>query len=392
MRIGIGVLVFLAHLGFASAAQEIRPVFVGLDGEFGLKNSTSAQAIEKGLRLAIAEINERGGVLGGRPLELLTLDNRSVPARGIENIKQFADNPDLVAVVGGRFSPVLLQELPIVHERKVILFDAWGSADGITDHTYQPSYSFRVSLKDQFAMPTLLRQALSSGAKKVGLLLPNTGWGRSNAAAAERYAAQNPDPLLVGTEWYNWGDQDLFPHYQRLRQAGAEALVLVANDIEGSLLVRQMAELPENERLPVMSHWGITGGHFVEACGGALEKVELYVVQTFSLFTADPEIRARVMARAKEMFGIERIEDVDSPVGFGHAYDIVHLLAQAIEAAGTAEREKVRDALENLSVYQGLVRRYDRPFSATDHDALELNDVFVARYLSDGTIRPVQKQ
>ncbi len=47
-------------------AASMPPVLVGLDGEFGLENSTSAQAIELGLRTAIAEINAAGGVLGGR--------------------------------------------------------------------------------------------------------------------------------------------------------------------------------------------------------------------------------------------------------------------------------------------------------------------------------------
>jgi len=46
----------------AQAAEKV-PVLVGLDGEFGLKNSFSAQAIELGLRTAIAQINAAGGVL-----------------------------------------------------------------------------------------------------------------------------------------------------------------------------------------------------------------------------------------------------------------------------------------------------------------------------------------
>ena len=43
------------------------PVLIGLDAEFGYKDSTSAEAIRQGILLAIEEINARGGVLGGRP-------------------------------------------------------------------------------------------------------------------------------------------------------------------------------------------------------------------------------------------------------------------------------------------------------------------------------------
>ena len=91
--------VFLFITPLAIQANEINPVLVGFDGEYGLKNSTSAQAIELGLRVAIHEINSQGGVLGGRPLELVTRDNRSIPSRGVANLKKFAAMTDLVAVV-----------------------------------------------------------------------------------------------------------------------------------------------------------------------------------------------------------------------------------------------------------------------------------------------------
>ena len=102
----------------ASAADKA-PLLVGLDGEFGLENSLSAQAIELGLRTAIAEINAAGGVLGGRPIELVTKDNRGIPARGLENLAEFVSMPNLVAVFGGRLSPVVLEQLPALKEAKL---------------------------------------------------------------------------------------------------------------------------------------------------------------------------------------------------------------------------------------------------------------------------------
>ncbi|MFL6634894.1 MAG: ABC transporter substrate-binding protein, partial [Massilia sp.] len=74
----------------AARAAAPRPVLLGIDAEFGLENSTSAQAVELGMRAAIAEINAAGGVLHGRPLEVVTKDHRSIPARGIRNIQEFA--------------------------------------------------------------------------------------------------------------------------------------------------------------------------------------------------------------------------------------------------------------------------------------------------------------
>jgi branched-chain amino acid transport system substrate-binding protein len=48
--------------GRTADAASPQPVLPGIDGEFGLDNSTSAQAIELGMRAAIAEINAAGGV------------------------------------------------------------------------------------------------------------------------------------------------------------------------------------------------------------------------------------------------------------------------------------------------------------------------------------------
>jgi branched-chain amino acid transport system substrate-binding protein len=280
----------------------------------------------------------------------------------------------------------------MIHEQKIILMDAWGSANGITDHDYKPSYTFRVSLKDEYAMPTLLNHATSKNLEKVALLLPQTGWGRSNEAAANQFWEDNKSPQLTKLVWYKWGDQmqDLARHYDDILASGAKGLILVANDIEGSLLVRYVASLPVKKRIPIISHWGVTGGAFVESSEGALSQIDFSVIQTFSLLNAPANKVEEVMALMKLRYGINDPNQIESPVGFGHAYDIVHLLALAINQAGTTDRATVRDALENLPDHQGLVRNYQPAFSATSHDALAMEDVFMARYDEQGVIRPLE--
>lgn len=366
------------------------PVLIGLDGEFGLENSTSAQAIERGILIAIDEINRAGGVLGGRPLELVSRDNRSVTARGIRNLKDFAAMPDMVAMFVGRFSPVALEYIDLAHELEMIVLDPWAAADAITNNGHQPNFAFRLSLKDSLAMPAIFRHALSKGAKRVGLLLPNTSWGRSNLAAANRYYLEASDPQSVGIEWYQWGDQTMLEKYQALRAAGAEAIAFVANDSEAVILCREVARLPENERVPIISHWGVTGGNFANLVMGDLDKIDFSVVQTFSFFDADPEKVVRLMAVAERLFGVSRIEELESPVGVGHAYDLTQLLARAIALAGTTDRNALRDALEQVTDYDGVVKYFARPFTPTDHDALDAEDVFMATYRpSDGAIVPL---
>ncbi len=387
------LLVFFLLVSLLQPAAALKPdrppVYLGLDAEFGLKNSTSAQSIERGIRVALYEINAAGGVLGGRPLELQVRDNRSVPARGIHNLRLFAEVPDLVAVMGGRFSPVMLEQTPVAHELGMVLLDPWGSADGITEHEYRPSYTFRLSLTDRLGMPHMLRHARGKGVGRIGLLVPNTGWGRSNVKAAQRFQEQADGLRTLEPVWYNWGEPDMLRHYRTLQRLGAEAVILVANDLEGSTLVRQLGEINRQGWMPIISHWGITGGDMVEKSGPALRHMDFTVIQTFSLYTADGAMRDRVLGIAGELFGVRKIEDVPSPVGFGHAYDLTHILARALDLAGSTERSAVRDALEQVRDYRGLTGNYPRPFSKEDHDALEARQLFMARYREDGAIIPL---
>jgi branched-chain amino acid transport system substrate-binding protein len=374
----------------ASQAAERAPVRVGIDAEFGLENSTSAQAVELGVRSAIDEINARGGVLQGRKLELVIKDHRSIPARGISNIVQFAAMPDLVAVFGGRFSPVVIEELPKLKETKTLFLAPWSSADAIVDNGMHPNYVFRLSLRDSLAMPTLLGAARKRGLKKVGLLLTNTSWGRSNLAAADSFIATAHDMKVVRTAWYNWRDTSLIEPYKALLAAGAEAIVLVANDDEAAILVREVAALPSSQRLPILSHWGVTGGEFVKQAGPALQQVDFSVIQTFSFFNAEPAVVARFLQHAANVSSVRRIEDIKAPVGVAHAYDLMHLLAKAIDLAGSTQRSAVRDSLEKLSAHRGLVKLYQPAFTATRHEALGARELLMARYRPDGVLVPAK--
>jgi len=57
--------------------------------------------------------------------------------------------------------------------------------------------------------------------------------------------------------------------------------------------------------------------------------------------------------------------------------------------AGVPDRAKIRDALEQVKNYAGLIKTYRKPFTAERHDALSLEDVFLAKYAADGAIEPV---
>lgn len=380
-------LLLFIFIGTASASKD--PVFIGLDAEFGHKTSTSAQAVQKGMEIAIDEINRAGGVLGGRKLELLITDNKSMPAFGVDNLKNLAAKKDLVGVFGAKFSPVVMEWVPVAQELGIPIFATWSSANPITDNVYKPNYVFRLSLKDAWAAPAFLRFAKEKRkATRIGLLVPNTSWGRSNQGALAK-ASTSQGVTIVGERWYNWGDKSLVGLYKELAEAGAQAIVLIANEVEGAILIKEVASLPVAERLPIISHWGVTGGELAEMVGDAMQKVDFSVVQTYSFIDAKSPAAKRVLAALKQRYGIASAEDVVSPVGVAHAYDLTHILARAINKAGSTDRSKIRDALENLGPYDGLVRRYDKPFAPDRHDALSADQVFMARFDAEGALIPV---
>jgi branched-chain amino acid transport system substrate-binding protein len=384
LRAGLAAMVLLC-MSLHVLAQS-RPVLVGIDAEFGHATSTSAEAIKRGAQIAIDEINRAGGVLGGRALALEIRDNRSVPTRAVQNVRELGDMPDVVAVLTGKFSPAVIEVVPVAHEKQLPLLAAWSAADGIVDNEHSPNFVFRLSLRDDWALAAMLAHARQIGAKRVGLMLPNTAWGRSSLAAAERHLKASSRIKLVATSWYNWGDKSLLPGYLEIRRAGADALLLVANELEGAVLVNELAQLPAAERLPIVSHWGVTGGSFFAMASAGLPSVDFSVVQTYSFIGARDPAAQRVLAALKQTYGVADARQVESPVGVAHAYDLVHLLARAIAKAGSTERAQVRAALETLESYRGLVREYRRPFTSARHEALEPRHLFMAAYAPDGAL------
>lgn len=336
--------------------------------------------------MALDEINQAGGVLGKR-LRVMARDNSMVSARGKQNIQYFSKIPQLVAVFAGISSPVALAELELVHQHKILFLDPWAAATGIVENGYEPNYVFRVSVRDADAAGFLVPKALEVS-DKIGLLLPNNGWGRSNhkgmLAALEK---NGKEPVAI--QWFDWGESRYQQKLQTLRERGAEVLIFVGNTVEGAKMVKQIHEMSLN--LPIISHWGITGGDFVGNAGKGLEEVDLRVLQTFSFINNEEKRVKRFVKRYQQRYFASSAEGIVAPTGTAHAYDLTHMLARAIVMAGSADMSKIRVAMEKLGRYRGLVRNYNPPFSKKDHDALDASDFFLARY-QRGVLVPERKR
>lgn len=387
LRKSLDPAIYVLATGMGPHSDE-KYIYIGLDTDLEAASAPSGKSIQRGANIAIDELNEDGGVLG-KKLKLIPLNNSGIAARGISNIKKLAENPSVVAVMGGIHSPVALAEIPIIHEKKMIYLDPWAAATKIVSNGQDPNFVFRVSVRDEYAGPYLVRYALGSGYEKIGLLLENTPWGRGNEASITK-ALKASGKAPVGVEWFNWTEESLADQIARLLNQEADAIILVSNAPEGIVAVRDMAL--RTGKKPIISHWGITGGYFWKNAKDYLKHIDLAVLQTHSFFNPQNKVGQRFIQRYFKKYNVSDVGEIFAPVGAAHAYDLVHLLALAMRGAGSLDRVLIRSEMEKINIYHGLIKTYKNPFSWPDHhDALTSEDFSMARYNELGHIIPIEK-
>ena len=384
------VLMTIFVLSLPAHAVERPSLVIGLDADMTSGSSKSGIAIKRGAEIAIREINSAGGVLGF-DLKLVIKDHRGNPTRGADNISDFSALNNVVAVMGGLHTPVALHELNLLHQNRMIYLSPWAAGTPIVKNGYKPNYVFRVSVRDEYAGGFLVEEALNRGYTKIALALENTGWGRSNERAMKSaLARKGMEPAALS--WFHWGTGNMKNALADLDHAKPDVILLVANAPEGLAIVTEMASRPKNQRVPIISHWGITGGDFHNQAKNALDKVDLSILQTFSFLAPPfPDRAQKVIQTYTTLYPeTKNAYDIFAPVGTAHAYDLIHLLAMAIRKADTTDRPAIRSALENLDEYKGLVRNYSPAFSKTKHDALDVSDFRLSQFDQNGVIVPFE--
>src|SRR5690606_34624323 len=125
-----------------------------------------------------------------------------------------------------------------------------------------PNYVFRVSAVDALVDRALTQYAMKThGAKNIGMMLINNPWGESNRDGLTKAVAAF-GIKSAGAEKFDVNDVDMVPQLTRLKNAGADSIVLVSNAAPAAQVIRSLDRMGWN--VPVVSHWGISGGRFPE--------------------------------------------------------------------------------------------------------------------------------
>ncbi len=382
--VATGAMAYLAITSSAFAAAD--PVKIGLVAALSGQSAKSGEAITRGLSVAIEEINKAGGVLNGRMIELIRRDDESNPAKGQIAARELIFKEKVAVLFGGLDSPVSLAIVPLMNKSKKPFMGVWAAATPITRNGANPNYVFRVSAVDAIVDLALIQYGKKNfGTKKAGLMLINNPWGESNEKGLNA-ASKIENVEIVGVEKFEGKDVDVVPQLLRLKKAGADTLFLVANAAPGAQMMKSLGRMGWN--VPVVSHWGISGGRFPELAGNMAEKVDF--VQTYSFFGKQSAVGKKVLKRLIEKYDdIKGPEDVIPAVGVANAYDAMQLTAMAINKAGSTDGDAIRKAYLSLGSYKGLIKNYDKPFTDENRDALSASDYIMVRFQGN-KIMPVK--
>lgn len=375
------------NLAMIHGAQAVEPpIKVGLVAALSGQSAKSGEALTRGLSMAINEVNARGGVLG-RQLELVRRDDESNPSKGMLAARELVQREKVTVLFGGLDTPVSLAIVPLANQLKVPFMGIWAAGTKITENGAADNYVFRVSAVDELVDEALVQYGVDNGMKKPGMILINNPWGESNEAGFKR-ALEKRSLANAGVERIQDSDLDVVPQLTRLKNAGADTLLMVGNVGPSAQVVKSLDRMGWD--VPVVSHWGPAGGRFGELAGPNASKV--HFIQTYVFTEHNGAKGDALLAALKTAYPqIKTVADVTPAVGIANAYDALHLAAQAIEKAGKTDGPAVRNGFYAITDYDGLIKHYKQPFSASKHDALGPDDYIFSHFVNDQIV-PLKPQ
>ncbi|WP_328190171.1 ABC transporter substrate-binding protein [Marinobacter sp. OP 3.4] len=381
---GILALATAGLVSLAGLAQAQETLKVGLVAALSGQSAKSGEAITRGLTIAIDEINANGGILG-QQVELLRRDDESNPNKGLLAARELVQKEEVAVLFGGLDTPVSLAIVPLANRMEFPFMGVWAAGTPITHNGAEENYVFRVSAVDELVDEALVQYGIDHyDMQKPGMILINNPWGESNEKGF-RKALESRDMEWAGIERFESGDTDVVPQLSRLKDAGADALLMVANVSPSAQVVKSLDRMGWD--VPIVSHWGPAGGRFSELAGENADRV--HFIQTFTFVENQQGKGADVLAALKEKYPeIQSLADVTPAVGIANAYDAMHLTALAIENAGSTEGPAIRQGYYDIESYEGLIKTYQSPFSPDQHDAVGPED-YVFTHFVDGQIVPL---
>jgi len=318
----------------------------------------------KTVQMLAEQLNAQGGVLGMR-VEVIVKDSAGSPEKAVSFAKQLIDEDKVLAIIGPSTSGETMQIKPLCEENKMILVSC-AAAETIVNPLAK--YVFKTPQKDSQAVTWIYRTMKDLGISKIAVVTGNDGFGMAGKKQLEDAAASSGIQILVN-EVYDKGATDLTDILTKVKgTAGVQAVVNWSIVPAQSIVAKNMKQIGLN--VPLFQSHGFGNRKYVEQAGVAAEGIlfpagRLLVVDELP----DTHPQKKVLAAYKKDYESRFNEDV-STFG-GHAYDAFMVVIEGVKKAGSADRDKVRDAIEQLTGFVGTAGVFN--YSATDHTGLGLD-------------------
>lgn len=366
LLVAVAAMLMTLTAGAQQSAVSNNPIKIGVSGPFTGGSAPMGISMREGIRIAAAEINAAGGLLG-RPVELVERDDEARNERGANVVQELLNKEGVVAGLGIVNTGVALASQRYYQLARVPVITSVATGSLVTKQFHPPefvdNYIFRVSANDTLQAAMIVEEAVDRrGFRRVAIFHDATNYGvlgrEDLEAALDRRGMR---PQLV--ERFQLRQADMTQALMRARQAGVDAILTYGIGPELAQIANGMARL--QWKVPLIGSWTLAMSNFIDNAGPNAEGARM--PQTFIQEPNSPR-RKRFLDAWQALTGTERIP---VPPAAAQGYDSALLLAAAIRQAGTTEGDRIRDALENLQTrVEGVIMDYERPFSRNNHETI----------------------
>jgi branched-chain amino acid transport system substrate-binding protein len=337
--------------------------------------STLGKSNKLGAEQAIKEVNSSGGVLDGRKLKLTGKDDKTDPDQAVIDYKDLVSD-GVAAVVGSVFTNSNLAVEPQL-ERKQVPYVSVAAGDQQVEPVNP--YLFMTPPTAAAAGEQLLRYFKSQGMTTMAVAydtdqaFAKTGWKKMKKMAG-KYGIS-----FVKEETFETSATDFTSVLTHIRDSGADGLMVWATGPPAVILTKQFASAEMGMKL-VMSHAEGTP-LYLKPSGKAANGV----IVPSSIAVVGPQLPdSDVKHLAVKMIDTYKKNNDAYPPQFAFdGYNAVELIAAAIDKAGSADPQKIRDALDHLTL-KTVEGTYH--YTPDDHAGLTVDDVAV-NVVKDGDFK-----
>ncbi len=297
----------------------------------------------EGLDMAVAEINASGGVRGRRIVLEREDDHESVD-EGELVAQRLANDPDVVAVIGHLQSYVSVPASAIYDLSGLLMIAPTATDPELTAHGY--SRVFRATFTDTEVGRQMAEYAARQGYERIGIYYIRSDYGRNLANAFEERANDLGLSIPVRQSYEPnapRGSDSFGPTLRGWSEVGLDAIFLAGEVPSAARAI--VAAREQGITVPILGGDAMSSRELISVAGSAAEGT--VVATAFHADEPRPEVR-QFAAAFEERYGAP--PDAGSALG----YDVIRLLAAAIERAGTTIPDSVAGALHSLHDWKGV--------------------------------------